>query len=126
MFDEIDLLSVNTIRMLSLDQVENAKSGHPGAPLGQAPMAHTLWTKHLNVNPKNPKWFNRDRFVLSSGHASPLIYSLLHLSGYDVSVDDLKGFRHFDTKTPGHPEVTHTPGVEATTGPLGRSRYGNG
>ena len=120
MFDEIDLLSVNTIRMLSLDQVENAKSGHPGAPLGQAPMAHTLWTKHLNVNPKNPKWFNRDRFVLSSGHASPLIYSLLHLSGYDVSVDDLKGFRHFDTKTPGHPEVTHTPGVEATTGPLGQ------
>lgn len=120
MFDEIDLLSVNTIRMLSLDQVENAKSGHPGAPLGQAPMAHTLWTKHLNVNPKNPKWFNRDRFVLSSGHASPLIYSLLHLSGYDVSIDDLKGFRHFDTKTPGHPEVTHTPGVEATTGPLGQ------
>lgn len=120
MFDEIDLLSVSTIRMLSLDQVENAQSGHPGAPLGQAPMAHTLWTKHLNVNPKNPDWFNRDRFVLSSGHASPLIYSLLHLSGFDVSIEDLKGFRHFDTKTPGHPEATHTPGVEATTGPLGQ------
>lgn len=120
MFNELDLLSVNTIRLLSLDQVENAQTGHSGAPLGQAPMAHALWTKHLNINPNNPEWFNRDRFVLSSGHASPMIYSLLHLAGFDVSLEDLKEFRHFDTKTPGHPEVTHTPGVEATTGPLGQ------
>ena len=120
MFSELDQLSINTIRMLSLDQVEEAGAGHPGAPLGQAPMAHVLWTNHLNVNPKNSMWFDRDRFVLSSGHGSPLIYSLLHLSGYDVTMEDLKGFRGFDTRTPGHPEVTHTDGVEATTGPLGQ------
>lgn len=120
MFNKIDQLSIDTIRMLSLDQVEKAGAGHPGAPLGQAPMAHVLWTKHLNVNPKNSQWFNRDRFVLSSGHGSPLIYSLLHLSGYNLTMDDLKEFRHFNTKTPGHPEVTHTDGVEATTGPLGQ------
>lgn len=120
MFNKTDELAVNTIRMLSLDQVESAQSGHPGAPLGQAAMAHVLWTKHLNINPKNPKWFNRDRFVLSSGHASPLLYSLLHLSGHKVSIDDLKKFRSIDSITPGHPEVTHTPGVDATTGPLGQ------
>lgn len=120
MFNKIDELAVNTIRMLSLDQVESAQSGHPGAPLGQAAMAHVLWTRHLKINPKNPKWFNRDRFVLSSGHASPLLYSLLHLSGFKVSIDDLKNFRSIDSITPGHPEVTHTPGVDATTGPLGQ------
>lgn len=120
MFNDIDKLAVNTIRMLSLDQVEEAKAGHAGAPVDQAPMAHALWTRILNVNPSNPKWFNRDRFVLSSGHASPLIYSLLHLSGFGLTIDDLKKFRSFKSKTPGHPEVTHTSGVETTTGPLGQ------
>jgi len=120
MFDKTDQEAINTIRTLSIDAVEKAGSGHPGLPMGAAPMAYALWTKHLNINPKNPSWFNRDRFVLSAGHGSMLLYSLLHLSGYNVTMDDLKEFRQVGSKTPGHPEVFHTEGVEATTGPLGQ------
>ena len=120
MFDEIDALAVNTVRTLSIDAVQKANSGHPGLPMGAAPMAYSLWTKVMNVNPKNSSWPNRDRFVLSAGHGSALLYSLLHLSGYDVSIDDLKDFRQYESKTPGHPEVHYTDGVEATTGPLGQ------
>ncbi len=116
----VDQLSINSIRTLSIDAIEKANSGHPGMPMGAAPMAYTLWTKHMNHNPKNPKWFNRDRFVLSAGHGSALLYSLLHLAKYDVSLQDLKEFRQWGSKTPGHPEFGHTPGVEATTGPLGQ------
>ncbi|SFE11719.1 transketolase [Lentibacillus persicus] len=113
-------LSIDTIRTLSIDAIENANSGHPGLPMGAAPMAYTLWTDFMNHHPKHSKWFNRDRFVLSAGHGSMLLYSLLHLSGYNVTIDDLKGFRQWGSKTPGHPEVHHTDGVEATTGPLGQ------
>lgn len=120
MSHEIEQLSVNTIRTLSIDAIEHANSGHPGLPMGAAPMAYTLWADFMNHNPKNSKWFNRDRFVLSAGHGSMLLYSLLHLSGYNVTIDDLKNFRQWDSKTPGHPEVNHTDGVEATTGPLGQ------
>lgn len=120
MFDTIDQLAVNTIRTLSMDVVEAANSGHPGLPMGAAPMAYSLWAKHYNTNPKNSKWFNRDRFILSAGHGSAMLYSLLHLSGYDVSLDDLKNFRQLGSKMPGHPEVHITDGVEATTGPLGQ------
>ncbi|MFC2946892.1 transketolase [Virgibacillus sediminis] len=120
MADRIEQQSINTIRTLSIDAIENANSGHPGLPMGAAPMAYTLWTDFMNHNPKNSKWFNRDRFVLSAGHGSMLLYSLLHLSGYNVTMEDLKGFRQWDSKTPGHPEVHHTDGVEATTGPLGQ------
>ncbi|PKR83314.1 transketolase [Heyndrickxia camelliae] len=120
MFDNTDNLAVTTIRTLSIDAIEKANSGHPGLPMGAAPMAYTLWTRFMNHNPKNPKWFNRDRFVLSAGHGSMLLYSLLHLSGYDLSMDELKKFRQWGSKTPGHPEYGHTPGVEATTGPLGQ------
>lgn len=116
----IEQKSINTIRTLSIDAIEKANSGHPGLPMGAAPMAYTLWTDIMNHNPGNSKWFNRDRFVLSAGHGSMLLYSLLHLSGYDVSMDDIKAFRQWDSKTPGHPEVHHTDGVEATTGPLGQ------
>ncbi|WP_255518233.1 transketolase [Thermoactinomyces sp. CICC 10521] len=116
----IEQLAINTIRMLSIDQVEKANSGHPGLPMGAAPMAYELWAKHMNHNPANPNWFNRDRFVLSAGHGSALLYSLLHLFGYPLSMDDLKSFRQWGSLTPGHPEVKHTPGVEATTGPLGQ------
>ncbi|PSL42040.1 transketolase [Planomicrobium soli] len=115
-----DKLAVTTIRTLSIDAIEKANSGHPGLPMGAAPMAYTLWTKHMNHNPKNPEWFNRDRFVLSAGHGSMLLYSLLHLSGYGLSIDEIKNFRQWDSKTPGHPEYGHTVGVEATTGPLGQ------
>jgi len=116
----VEQLSINTIRTLSIDAIEKANSGHPGLPMGAAPMAYTLWTDFMSHNPKNSKWFNRDRFVLSAGHGSMLLYSLLHLSGYDVSMDDLKNFRQWGSRTPGHPEVHHTDGVETTTGPLGQ------
>ncbi|MEK4871626.1 transketolase [Niallia sp. FSL W8-1348] len=117
---KLDHLSIASIRTLSIDTIEKAKSGHPGMPMGAAPMAYTLWTSYMNHNPKNPDWFNRDRFVLSAGHGSALLYSLLHLSGYDLSLDDLKQFRQWGSKTPGHPEYGHTVGVDATTGPLGQ------
>ncbi|MEN1969957.1 transketolase [Lentibacillus sp. N15] len=120
MSKDVEQLSINTLRTLAIDAIEHANSGHPGLPMGAAPMAYTLWTDFMNHNPKHSKWFNRDRFVLSAGHGSMLLYGLLHLSGYDVSIDDLKGFRQWDSKTPGHPEVHHTDGVEATTGPLGQ------
>ncbi|MGL4523761.1 MAG: transketolase, partial [Bacilli bacterium] len=116
----ISQLSVNAIRTLSIDAIEKANSGHPGMPMGAAPMGYALWAKVMNQSPQNPKWFNRDRFVLSAGHGSMFLYSLLHLSGYNVSIDDLKSFRQWDSKTPGHPEYGHTEGVEATTGPLGQ------
>ncbi|MDE3841224.1 transketolase (plasmid) [Bacillus methanolicus] len=117
---DIDQLSIQTIRTLSIDAIEKVGSGHPGMPMGAAPMAYTLWTKFMNYNPSNPNWFNRDRFVLSAGHGSMLLYSLLHLTGYDLSLEDLKNFRQWGSKTPGHPEFGHTPGVDATTGPLGQ------
>lgn len=121
MFENIDQKAINTIRSLSIDAIEAANSGHPGLPLGAAPMAYVLWTKFLSINPlTSRKWTNRDRFVLSAGHGSALLYSLMHLSGYNVSIDDLKNFRQWDSITPGHPEVNHTDGVEATTGPLGQ------
>src|SRR2546427_7588239 len=121
---ELDQLCINTIRALAIDAVQNAKSGHPGLPLGAAPMAYVLWTKFMRYNPKNPKWENRDRFLLSAGHGSMLLYSLLHLSGYDLSLDEIKRFRQWGSKAPGHPERGHTPGVEVTTGPLGQG-FGN-
>ncbi|MBN2417950.1 MAG: transketolase [Deltaproteobacteria bacterium] len=111
---------VNTIRVLAMDAIQKANSGHPGAPMGLASAAYVLWTGVMKHNPKNPDWFNRDRFVLSGGHASMLLYSLLHLTGYDLSLDDIKNFRQWGSKTPGHPESGHTPGVETTTGPLGQ------
>ncbi len=113
-------LAINTIRTLSIDAVENANSGHPGLPMGAAPMAYALWMEHLRHNPKDPHWFNRDRFVLSAGHGSMLLYSLLHLTGYDLSMEEIKNFRQWGSKTPGHPEYHHTAGVETTTGPLGQ------
>lgn len=116
----IDNLSVNAIRVLSADAIQKANSGHPGLPLGAAPMAYELWTKHMNHNPKDPEWKNRDRFILSGGHGSMLLYSLLHLFGYgNLSAKDLSEFRQLNSLTPGHPEYRHTVGVEATTGPLG-------
>ncbi len=116
----IDNLSINTIRTLSMDAIEKANSGHPGAPMGLAPAGYVLWTKIMKHNPKNPDWLDRDRFVLSGGHASMLLYSLLFLSGYGLTMDDIKNFRQMGSKTPGHPEYGHTPGVETTTGPLGQ------
>ncbi|MFD3445630.1 transketolase [Microbacteriaceae bacterium 4G12] len=120
MSHSIEQLSINTIRTLSIDAIEKANSGHPGMPMGAAPMAYTLWTKFMNHNPRNPQWFNRDRFVLSAGHGSMLLYSLLHLCGYEVTMEDLKNFRQWGSKTPGHPEYGHTAGVDATSGPLGQ------
>ncbi|MCY3834397.1 MAG: transketolase, partial [Chloroflexi bacterium] len=113
-------LAINTIRTLSMDAVQKANSGHPGLPMGAAPMAYALWMKHLRFNPRNPRWPNRDRFVLSAGHGSMLLYSLLYLTGYDVSLDDIKNFRQLGSNTPGHPEYGDTAGVETTTGPLGQ------
>ena len=116
----LDTLCINSIRFLAVDAVNKSKSGHPGLPMGCAPMGYTLWDKFLKHNPKNPKWFNRDRFVLSAGHGCMLLYALLHLTGYDsVTIDDIKQFRQWGSKTPGHPETFETPGVEVTTGPLG-------
>ncbi|MEC2073734.1 transketolase [Alkalihalophilus marmarensis] len=120
MSTNVELKAINTIRTLSIDSIEKANSGHPGMPMGAAPMAFSLWTKYMQHNPSNPDWANRDRFVLSAGHGSMLLYSLLHLTGYDVSLEDLQSFRQWGSKTPGHPEFGHTPGVEATTGPLGQ------
>jgi transketolase len=122
---DIDQLCINTIRTLSIDAIQKANSGHPGLPLGMAPAAYVLWTKFLRHNPKNPKWFGRDRFLLSAGHGSMLLYSLLHLTGYDLPMDELKNFRQLHSKTPGHPENILTPGVEITTGPLGQG-FANG
>lgn len=117
---ERDLLCINTLRFLAVDAVEQAKSGHPGLPLGAAPMAYALWDRVLKHNPADPGWFNRDRFILSAGHGSALLYALLHSYGYDLSLAEVKNFRQWQSKTPGHPEYGHTPGVEATTGPLGQ------
>ncbi|MBH5320167.1 transketolase [Paenibacillus sp. GSMTC-2017] len=116
----IENLSINAIRTLTIDAVEKAAMGHPGMPMGAAPMGYALWTNAMKHNPKDPSWFNRDRFVLSAGHGSMLLYSLLHLSGYDLTMDDIKQFRQWGSRTPGHPEFGHTAGVEATTGPLGQ------
>ena len=117
---ELDELCIQTIRFLSMEAVQQANSGHPGMPMGMAPAAYVLWTKYMKHNPANPKWHNRDRFVLSAGHGSALIYSLLHLAGYDLSLDEVKNFRQWGSKTPGHPEYTPDLGIEVTTGPLGQ------
>ncbi|MGK2960713.1 MAG: transketolase, partial [Gemmatimonadaceae bacterium] len=116
----LDKLCIDAIRVLSMDAVQKADSGHPGTPMALAPLAYVLWTRHLRYNPANPDWTNRDRFVLSAGHASMLLYSVLYLTGYDVSLDDIKSFRQWESKTPGHPEYGYTAGVETTTGPLGQ------
>src|SRR3954466_1535949 len=113
-------LCINAIRVLSMDAVQKADSGHPGTPMALAPLAYALWTQHLRYDPADPSWLNRDRFVLSAGHASMLIYSVLCLTGYDLSLDDLKQFRQWESRTPGHPEYGYAPGVETTTGPLGQ------
>jgi transketolase len=120
MSDTLDQLCINTIRFLSVDAVQKANSGHPGLPLGSAPMAYVLWTRVLKHNPHNPLWFDRDRFVLSAGHGSMLLYSLLHLTGYALPLDEIMRFRQWGSRAPGHPERGLTPGVETTTGPLGQ------
>jgi len=122
--NDLDQLCINTIRMLSIDAVQKADSGHPGMPMGAATMAYVLWTRHLHHNPRNPAWPDRDRFVLSAGHASMLLYSLLFLTGYDLTMDEIGQFRQWKSRTPGHPERGSTPGVEVTTGPLGQG-FGN-
>ncbi|KAI7519488.1 hypothetical protein KC343_g22549, partial [Hortaea werneckii] len=119
-YDKTDELCINTIRTLAVDATFKANSGHPGAPMGMAPIAHILFNQFMRFNPQNPQWANRDRFVLSNGHGCMLQYALLHLFGYKVSMDDLKQFRQVDSITPGHPEAHDTPGVEVTTGPLGQ------
>lgn len=120
MASELDNLCVNTIRLLGVDMINKANSGHPGIVLGSAPIVYTLFTRHMNIDPANPSWFNRDRFVLSAGHASAMLYALYHLCGFNISMDDLKNFRQYNSKTPGHPEYKFTDGVEMTTGPLGQ------
>jgi transketolase len=120
MNNTLDELSINTLRILSVEMIQKANSGHPGTPLGAAPSVFCLWANHMKFNPKNPNWIDRDRFILSAGHSSALLYSLLFLFGYDLDINDLKNFRQLDSKTPGHPEYKHTPGVEVTTGPLGQ------
>ena len=117
-------ITINTIRFLAADAVQKASSGHPGMPMGAAPMAYVLWKHHMRHNPADPKWLNRDRFVLSAGHGSMLLYALLHLTGYDMSMEELKNFRQWGSKTPGHPENFLAEGVETTTGPLGQG-FGN-
>ena len=124
-FYEIDNLCINTIRTLSIDMVQKANSGHPGLPMGAAPMVYILWTCFLKHNAKNPEWYNRDRFILSAGHGSPLLYSLLHLSGYNIPMEQIKQFRQWGSTTPGHPERSIQHGIEVTTGPLGQG-FGNG
>ncbi|MEX1055859.1 MAG: transketolase, partial [Rhodothermales bacterium] len=122
---DLDLLSINTIRFLAVDAVQNADSGHPGMPMGAAPMAYVLWTRYLKHNPANPRWFDRDRFVLSAGHGSMLLYGLLHLTGYrQMTMEQLKNFRQWGSITPGHPENFLAEGIETTTGPLGQG-FGN-
>jgi len=118
--EELDQLCINTIRFLAVDAVEEAHSGHPGLPLGAAPMAYVLWSRFLRHDPRDPGWWDRDRFVLSAGHGSALLYALLHLFGYDLPLDELRRFRQWGSRTPGHPESHLTPGVEASTGPLGQ------
>src|SRR5215212_9484083 len=125
MTDDLQTRAINTIRFLAADAVQQANSGHPGLPMGAAPMAFTVWTRHLRHNPRNTKWPGRDRFILSGGHGSMLLYSLLHLTGYDLPLEEIKNFRQFGSKTPGHPEYGLTPGVELTTGPLGQG-FANG
>ncbi len=122
---ELQEKAINAVRFLSVDAVQQANSGHPGLPMGTAAIAYTIWTKHLKHNPKNPKWPGRDRFILSGGHGSMLLYSILYLTGYEVSLDELKNFRQWGSLTAGHPEYGLTPGVEVTTGPLGQG-FGNG
>src|SRR5690606_25244268 len=122
---ELERKAVNTIRMLAADAVQAANSGHPGMPMGMAQAAFVLWTRYMRYNPRNPNWHNRHRFVLSAGHGSMLLYALLHLTGYDLPLAELKNFRQWGSKTPGHPEAGHTPGVETTTGPLGQG-FANG
>jgi len=117
---ELEQLAINTIRTLSMDAVQKAESGHPGTPMALAPLAYVLWTRHLRHNPADPHWADRDRFVLSVGHASMLLYSLLYLTGYGLTLEDIEQFRQWESRTPGHPELGYTPGVETTTGPLGQ------
>ena len=116
---KLDQACVNTLRFLAADQVEKAKSGHPGFPLGTAPLMHTIWDRFMSYNPANPEWFNRDRFILSPGHGSALMYAMLHVAGYDLPMEELKNFRQWGSKTAGHPERGLTPGVDVSTGPLG-------